>query len=134
MVTEKTPHAWTCRPSLFVSRMLGFALAMLVALVAVFLFFEQSQMMWLVAVVPVALWVGFKGGPLLLRALERAVSSDGSASRTDGCGWPLLDAMRLADSVRGGCTAPDLGDPPRGQPEATRVSRARTPTAPPSCG
>ena len=72
MAAEKTPRRWTCRPSLFVSRMLGFALAMLVTLLAVFLFFEQSQMMWLVAAVPVALWVGFKGGPLLLGLLERA--------------------------------------------------------------
>ena len=29
MATERAPHAWTCRPSLFVSRMLGFALAIL---------------------------------------------------------------------------------------------------------
>jgi hypothetical protein len=78
--------------------MLGFALAMLVALVAVFLFFQQSQLMWLVAAVPVALWVGFKGGPLLLRALEDA-GLFGRVRIEDGRlrVGRSSDAIRLAD-------------------------------------
>ena len=70
--SERAPHAWTCRPSLFVSRMLGFSLAMLIALIAVFLLFQEGQVLWPVLAVPVSIWVGFKGGPLLLRLLERA--------------------------------------------------------------
>lgn len=63
---------WTCRPDLYVSRMLGFALAMLIVLIAVFLFFRALNVFWLLLALPVALWVGFKGAPLLLRGLSRA--------------------------------------------------------------
>ena len=63
---------WTCRPDLYVSRMLGFALAMLIVLIAVFLFFRALNVFWLLLALPVALWVGFKGAPLLLRWLAKA--------------------------------------------------------------
>ena len=71
MTTERPRTAWPCRASLFVSRTLGLAAALGVALIGAFLLFRDGEVLWGVATIPVAIWVGFKGAPMLLRALER---------------------------------------------------------------
>jgi len=72
MTTERPRDSWPCRPSLFTTRMVSLASGLFVALAGVFLFFRSMQILWLVAAVPVGIWAGFKGGPLLLRTLVRA--------------------------------------------------------------
>jgi len=51
--------------------MFSFALAMRVALIAVILCFRDERVFWLLGGILVAIWVGFRGGPMLLRLLER---------------------------------------------------------------
>lgn len=63
---------WTCRASLFVTRMLSFAAALLVVLVGFALYADGERVLWLVGAFLLALWAGFRGGPHLVRLLERA--------------------------------------------------------------
>lgn len=71
MTTERPRTAWPCRASLFVSRTFGLAAALGVALIGVFLLFRGGEVLWGIAAIPVSIWVGFQGAPMLLRALER---------------------------------------------------------------
>ena len=76
---------WNHRLGLFATRMFGLGSAMAVVLAALVLFEASnlSQTFWLIGAVPVAIWVGFQGGPLLVRLMEKA-GLFGRVSMTDG--------------------------------------------------